>query len=145
MATFHANLVQSFKNFKNKYIGNTSIAGIGDGTLTSAVSTINQHLSNLSCPNYSDATILQAGTTYTATEDVFVSGSAYNNANGAVRITLTVYDASDNEVISIINSGNYTPGSTCGSSVSLPIKKGFKYKFLVDDATISLIKSYKYA
>ena len=47
MATFHANLVQSFKNFKNKYIGSTSIAGIGDGTLTSAVSEINQHLTDM--------------------------------------------------------------------------------------------------
>ena len=47
MATFHENLVQSFKNFKNKYIGNTSIAGIGDGTLTSAVNTINQRLTDM--------------------------------------------------------------------------------------------------
>lgn len=44
MATFHANLVQSFKNFKNKYIGNTSIAAIGDGTLTGAVSQIKSDL-----------------------------------------------------------------------------------------------------
>lgn len=57
MATFHENLVQSFKNFKNKYIGNTSIAGIGDGTLTSAVSTINQHLPELKTGNITPTSV----------------------------------------------------------------------------------------
>lgn len=109
-----------------------------------AINELNNGLSKVGFPNYSNAVTLQAGTTYTATENVFVSGSAYNTVNGAVRITLTVYDASDNVLIGIINSGTHTPGSVCGSSVSLPIKRGFKYRFDVDGATSTTINAYKY-
>ena len=69
MATFHANLVQSFKNFKNKYIGNTSIAGIGDGTLTSAVSEINQHLT--------DKVSYRTHDSYTPTASINNNATAY--------------------------------------------------------------------
>lgn len=45
MGAFHDNLVQSFANFKAKYIGSTDISSIGDGTASGAIA---ENASNIS-------------------------------------------------------------------------------------------------
>ena len=90
MATFHENLVQSFKNFKNKYIGNTSIAGIGDGTLTSAVSEINQHLSEHTLGSVVDLSSYKQANPYIAPCDGYLRVANNSGETGYVYLNDTI-------------------------------------------------------
>lgn len=44
---FHENLIQSFRNFRNVFLGNTDISDIGDGTITDAINTLNEGKQNV--------------------------------------------------------------------------------------------------
>lgn len=123
MATFHANLVQSFKNFKNKYIGNTSIADIGDGTLTSAVSTINQHLSKHTADN---GTVIFNGigtvpSQYVCPSDGYIWANLESNVFARFRIN------------SKMPTNFYHPSNATSTAVPVYVRKGT----VIDDIAIN--------
>lgn len=71
---FHENLIQSFENFKNVFLGSTDISSIGDGTITSAISTLNEDKQDAltfdSSPTSGSNNPVTSGGVYTALQNV---------------------------------------------------------------------------
>lgn len=112
MATFHANLVQSFKNFKNKYIGNTSIADIGDGTLTGAVAQIKSDLTW----EYTNTSIAYITDTNSHTIDISgykslkINGHFPNGGMGTILISCDELKAASDLSSSVFAEWGYDSG-----------------------------------
>lgn len=71
---FHENLIQSFENFKNVFLGSTDISSIGNGTITGAISTLNEDKQDAltfdSSPTSGSNNPVTSGGVYTALQNV---------------------------------------------------------------------------
>lgn len=103
--------LNGFKYFISKIIGKTSIAGIGDGTCTGAIHTLNDNLTpviynELQGKIFTTAEWTQGtgGSTWTCPEDGLYYVSCYfigNNSNLAIyKHQLLVWDGTNNYILS---------------------------------------------
>ena len=68
--SFHDNLVQSFQNFKDTFLGSTDISGLGDGTITDAINELDSSKQDAltfdTTPTQNSGNPITSGGVYTA-------------------------------------------------------------------------------
>lgn len=73
---FHENLIQTFQNFKDKFIGSNDISGLGDGTLSGAILDVDSNKQDTltfdNVPTSSSTNPVTSGGVYTALQNVHI-------------------------------------------------------------------------
>lgn len=71
---FHENLIQTFQNFKDKFIGSNDISGLGDGTLSGAILDVDSNKQDTltfdNAPTSNSTNPVTSGGLYTAFQNV---------------------------------------------------------------------------
>ncbi len=98
---FHENLIQSFENFKNVFLGSTDISSIGNGTITGAISTLNEDKQDAltfdNSPTSGSNNPVTSGGVHTALgnkQDTLTQGTGITISNGVISAESEIDDTS---------------------------------------------------
>lgn len=133
---FHENLIQSFKNFRNVFLGSTDISSIGNGTITGAISTLNQ--------NKQDALTFDSSPTSGSNNPV-TSGGVYTALqNVDIDVDSVLSSTSENPVQNkIITGALANKQDTLTQGTGITISNGvISAESEIDDTSIGLTKTW---
>lgn len=153
---FHENLLQTFQNFKNVFIGSTDISDIGDGTLSGAISELNNSKQGSLTPsdgiNISNDEISAKvdGTTITFNfNGEMVASSSASSLDTLTDVNITSlsndqilqYDSTSGKWVNTNNTGGATIDDTTTSANSVwsssKVNTEINSKSEIDDTTTS--------